>query len=585
MTATVNRLRISLIIPTYNRAALLQQALESLVDQSIEQNEYELVVVDDGSSDETPEVCQTAADKLPLLFSHRPRWRPAARNLGLFASLAPIVFFFNDDELATRNLLQHHLEGHWKYPEENSAILGYTTWAPGLPVSEVMRYILDNDRSYGQTLKDDQQVKFQAFYIGRTSCKRSLLVRRGLFQQDPEMAIHADSELAYRMGWPNVFFRRNAVQYRNRPVTFEELCRRSVRQGRAQWAIRRLHSPMIVRTFWQDWEVNAAQPDGTGVLRFLQDHLRRIREIEVILGKPGEAQKRPALFMELRQLYDWMTFFFRLKGVMEAMNSELDSGPGREEAPPESDLAAPRPPLPSRGMTPSTWPIIIGGCHRSGTSLVRRLLNAHLRIFCGPEVKFFQDFYGSPLSRDPFPHLRFMKSARSLISEDELLDILGSAFISMHERAASHAGKARWADKNPENVLYLGSWDRLLAKRFLFIHVVRHPLDTLASIKEANFPFAVPRDLKNRVAFYRRYTERGLDFERACPDRYCQVRYEQLVRGPEPVLVELMSRLGEPFEPTQLAFNEVAQGSGLEDPKIAQTSIIHAGSVGRGAMC
>ena len=44
-------------------------------------------------------------------------------------------------------------------------------------------------------------------------------------------------------------------------------------------------------------------------------------------------------------------------------------------------------------MSRNTWPIIVGGCHRSGTSLVRRLLNAHSRIYCGPEVKFFRDFF------------------------------------------------------------------------------------------------------------------------------------------------------------------------------------------------
>src|ERR1700693_5007611 len=104
MSTAATRVSISVIIPTWNRAALLQQALESLADQSIRQDEYELVVVDDGSSDETPEVCQAAAARLPLrYFRIAHAGAPAARNLGLFASLAPIVFFFNDDELATRN--------------------------------------------------------------------------------------------------------------------------------------------------------------------------------------------------------------------------------------------------------------------------------------------------------------------------------------------------------------------------------------------------------------------------------------------------------------------------------------------------
>src|SRR5438105_15007030 len=106
------------------------------------------------------------------------------------------------------------------------------------------------------------------------------------------------------------------------------------------------------------------------------------------------------------------------------------------------------------------WPIIIGGCHRSGTSLVRRILNAHSRIFCGPEVKFFRDFFGA-YKDDPIRHLRFFNTARTILSGDELLQIFGGAFVSMHERAAAVAGKPRWADKNPENVLSLELWQRL----------------------------------------------------------------------------------------------------------------------------
>src|SRR5690242_443217 len=108
------------------------------------------------------------------------------------------------------------------------------------------------------------------------------------------------------------------------------------------------------------------------------------------------------------------------------------------------------------------WPIIIGGCHRSGTSLMRRLLNAHSRIYCGPEVKFFRDFYNDYALKDPLKKVRYMFSARAILSEDELLEVLGESFIELHVRAARQSGKARWADKNPENVLYAAEWTRLL---------------------------------------------------------------------------------------------------------------------------
>jgi hypothetical protein len=121
----------------------------------------------------------------------------------------------------------------------------------------------------------------------------------------------------------------------------------------------------------------------------------------------------------------------------------------------------------------------------------------------------------------------------------------------------------------------------MLGDRWIFVHVVRNPLDTLASIKEAKFPRVIPADLEGRIDFYHRYTRAGLDFGVAHLDRYCRVFYEELVLSPERVLESLMRRLSETFEPRQLAFNEMPQQGGLEDPKIAHTSRIHSESMRR----
>lgn len=226
-------------------------------------------------------------------------------------------------------------------------------------------------------------------------------------------------------------------------------------------------------------------------------------------------------------------------------------------------------------------PIVVGGCYRSGTSLVRRILNAHSRIHCGPEVKFFRDFYGDYIGvEDAIEHLRFMVTARSLLSEAELLPILGASFVEIHERAASEAGKARWADKVPENMVFLEQWQELLSDNWLLLHVVRNPLDTLASIKEWEFPRSIPLDLEDRIGLYVRYAEAGLDFAAANPDRYVRLFYEDLVSRPEPTVRELMSRLGEEFDPGQLEPNAIRHQPGLEDPKAGKAAAIHADSVG-----
>ncbi|PZS00482.1 MAG: hypothetical protein DLM70_13490 [Chloroflexi bacterium] len=243
-----------------------------------------------------------------------------------------------------------------------------------------------------------------------------------------------------------------------------------------------------------------------------------------------------------------------------------------------------------------TWPIIVGGVHRSGTSLVRRILNAHSRIYCGPEPNFWRDFYGDS-ARDPLRSRvaglfqrylpmqlsddRFLSASRALLPESDLVDILGRALIEIQETATRRAGKARWADKDPANVVYLTQWQSLLASQWLFLHVVRNPLDTIASIKEIRFPWVIPSSLAGRIEFYQRYTQAGLDFERIHPDRYCRLIYEQLVADPVATLSRVMQWAGEEFEQSQLSFNKAHHQAGFEDPKVAKTSTIHSQSAGR----
>jgi hypothetical protein len=226
------------------------------------------------------------------------------------------------------------------------------------------------------------------------------------------------------------------------------------------------------------------------------------------------------------------------------------------------------------------WPIVVGGCHRSGTSLIRRILDTHSRIHCGPEVTFFRDFYGDYFD-DRLSHLRFATTARHLVAEIDLLEVLGRAFVELHERAAARAGKPRWADKAPENVLYLAEWERLLGQRWLFVHVVRNPLDTLASMKEVGFPLTLPADLPGRVTLYRRYIEAAWRFATEYPTRCYPLVYEGLAQDPAGSIAELMAWLGEAFEPGQLRFNDVPHAVGLEDPKIATTRAVHRESVNR----
>jgi hypothetical protein len=227
-------------------------------------------------------------------------------------------------------------------------------------------------------------------------------------------------------------------------------------------------------------------------------------------------------------------------------------------------------------------PIIVGGFYRSGTSLVRRLLDSHSHIHCGPEVKFFKDFYGDYLN-DGLHHVRLFKTLASLgLTEDELLMLFGKTFITAHELAASKAGKRRWADKNPENVLYLSHWNRLIPAGFLFVNVVRNPLDALASLKEIGFSKAVPAGFEDKARLYLQYHQIAEAYIHNHKQTCIRIRYEELTKNPENTLADLFKFLGEDYEPGVLSgFFSPERGAGIEDPKVAVTRCVHSDSVGR----
>jgi glycosyltransferase involved in cell wall biosynthesis len=236
---------ISVVIPTFNRSKYLELALKSLTDQTIGNNEFEVIVINDGSNDNTVELCNKFIGRLNLkCFTIENSGISSAKNLGLFASSSPICFFFDDDDVAHKNLLREHIISHNKYPEENVAILGYTTWSSKIPVSYLMHYITDIGCNlfYYRGFQNEKLLDYTFFWGGRCSCKRSFLIKNGAFNQGFKFGSE-DIELGYRLNkfGLKVIYNANAKSYMVRTLTFEQFCKRCEKQGKSLDHFLRLH--------------------------------------------------------------------------------------------------------------------------------------------------------------------------------------------------------------------------------------------------------------------------------------------------------------------------------------------------------
>ena len=94
---------VSVIIPTYNRAKWLKKSIQSVLDQTY--RDLELIVVDDGSTDRTPEVVKSFKDKRIRYFRQTKKFpiksqgAAAARNVGIKKARGEFIAFNDDDDL------------------------------------------------------------------------------------------------------------------------------------------------------------------------------------------------------------------------------------------------------------------------------------------------------------------------------------------------------------------------------------------------------------------------------------------------------------------------------------------------------
>ena len=98
-------MEISIVIPTYNRKDQLRQCLESCFAQDYPQDDFEVIVVDDASSDGTKDMLRELSQQSPNLryFFQRHKGPAAARNLGLKQSRAEVVGFTDSDCILSKN--------------------------------------------------------------------------------------------------------------------------------------------------------------------------------------------------------------------------------------------------------------------------------------------------------------------------------------------------------------------------------------------------------------------------------------------------------------------------------------------------
>jgi GT2 family glycosyltransferase/glycosyltransferase involved in cell wall biosynthesis len=199
-------LRVSVVVPTHNRKDKLAACLDALAGQSILPQEFEVLVVDDGSTDGTGEAVAARRDPFCLRYFRQDNRGPgAARNLGIERAAGELILFIGDDVIADERLLETHLVAHASRPGAGVAILGHIDWPAAMPRNAVMEYICgDAALQFAYTLIPRlPALDHRFFYTSNISLKREFLVAAadaGVgFDPSFRYAAFEDSELALKL--------------------------------------------------------------------------------------------------------------------------------------------------------------------------------------------------------------------------------------------------------------------------------------------------------------------------------------------------------------------------------------------------
>jgi glycosyltransferase involved in cell wall biosynthesis len=236
---------IGIVIPTFNRVDVLMSCLSHLERQTTP--EFEVVIVDDGSSDTTSERVSKFQEQTPLRLRYvrQPNSGPArARNLGISLLRSPICLFIGDDILASPDLVAMHLGLHLRRPELQVAGLGLTRWSEtGQDVTKFMQW-LDTGGvqfAYGDLLSGVQP-DWKHFYTSNLSVKTELLRQHQFNEEFPDAATE-DIELGYRIHSQHgleLVFMPDAVALHLHPTSFRAACKRMVKAGSTAQILYRL---------------------------------------------------------------------------------------------------------------------------------------------------------------------------------------------------------------------------------------------------------------------------------------------------------------------------------------------------------
>ncbi|MFK7804090.1 MAG: glycosyltransferase family 2 protein [Anaerolineae bacterium] len=208
--------KISVVLPTYNRKLQLKEVLQGLERQTFSKNDFEVVIVSDGSTDGTHEFLANFDTSLNLTWVQQKNSGAAAtRNNGYRQAQGKLVLFIDDDVVPHEELLKQHYQSHLAAEMPHDlVVIGPMltpedhTYEPWVEWEQEMLY-----KQYEAMDRGDWTPTARQFYTGNSSIPLTYLKESGGF--DESFLRAEDVELAFRLAdkGATFAFNKDAIGY------------------------------------------------------------------------------------------------------------------------------------------------------------------------------------------------------------------------------------------------------------------------------------------------------------------------------------------------------------------------------------
>jgi GT2 family glycosyltransferase len=240
-------LKLSIVVPTYNRLDTLREVVPTLLQQTLSPEAYEILICDSNSTDGTAEYLAGVREKHPNV-RHLPSaytGRAMARNAGITAAQGEVVLFNDSDILASSDLLEQHLRHHREKPK--IAVVGLEVQVKNLTDYAYKR---DNPQARGFLHPPSRKrLPWLYFLTGNASVRRDDLAHVGSFDESFTGYGHEDLELGYRLekAGIKIFYEPKAINYHCQDIPHDDQKEKMKLAGRSTVRFYRKHPDFGVK--------------------------------------------------------------------------------------------------------------------------------------------------------------------------------------------------------------------------------------------------------------------------------------------------------------------------------------------------